>query len=330
MNNPFISIIVPIYNVAPYLPQCIDSLLDQGSFSDYEIILVDDGSKDEGGSICDRYQKEHPNRIHVIHKPNGGLSDARNAGLQQALGRYILFVDGDDYIVSGSVEQIFRTAEALDFPDMLFLKACRVFPDGRLEFLDQLPENKAVYGVPKMQALQKIACMAKYPGSSCTKLTRRSLITENQIYFEKGRKSEDLDWTKQALFAAATYGICDTDYYMYRQNRPGSISGTIGISNVRDLIYVVDKWFVEAENSSDVDVQAVLYSFAAYEYKVLLGVVCILTPEERKEIFPWLETHKRLLKYRSDRQVRMIRVAVSLFGVEKTAGILHSYLMHRH
>ena len=329
MNNPSISIIVPIYNVAPYLPQCIDSLLNQGSFSDYEVILVDDGSKDEGASICDAYQKKHPDRIHVIHKSNGGLSDARNAGLKQASGRYILFVDGDDYIVSGSLERIFRTAEALDFPDMLFLKACRVFPDGRLELLEQLPENETVYGVPKMQALQRIARMAKYPGSSCTKLTLRSLITENQIFFEKGRKSEDLDWTKQALFAADTYGVCNTDYYMYRQNRPGSISGTIGISNVRDLIYVVDKWVTEAENFSDAEAQAVLYSFAAYEYKVLLGVVCILNPEERKEFFPWLKAHKRLLKYRSDRQIRMIRVAVRIFGVEKTAEMLHWYLKHR-
>lgn len=94
-KRPFISIIVPVYNVEAYLPQCLDSLIGQ-TYSNIEIILVDDGSADRSGAICDAYA-EKDNRIKIIHQMNSGVSQARNCGLQNAIGNYILFVDGDDW-----------------------------------------------------------------------------------------------------------------------------------------------------------------------------------------------------------------------------------------
>ena len=94
--KPEISIIVPIYNVEKYLPRCIESILAQ-TFTNFELILVNDGSEDDSGEVCDRYAKEDK-RIKVIHKKNGGVSSARNAGLKNSIGNYIGFVDPDDYI----------------------------------------------------------------------------------------------------------------------------------------------------------------------------------------------------------------------------------------
>ena len=94
MENDLVSIVVPIYNVEKYLKKCIDSIINQ-TYKNIEIILVDDGSTDNCGKICDEYTKTD-NRIVVIHKKNGGLSDARNAGLDIAKGKYIAFVDSDD------------------------------------------------------------------------------------------------------------------------------------------------------------------------------------------------------------------------------------------
>ncbi|EME8139564.1 glycosyltransferase, partial [Enterococcus faecium] len=91
-----ISIIVPIYNVEQYLRKCVDSILAQ-TFTDFEVILVDDGSPDNSGAICDEYAKLD-SRVRVIHKENGGLSDARNAGIEIAKGKYLGFVDSDDFI----------------------------------------------------------------------------------------------------------------------------------------------------------------------------------------------------------------------------------------
>lgn len=104
-----ISIIVPVYNVEKYLNRCLDSILNQ-TFTDFELILVDDGSTDNSGIICDEY-KTKDNRIKVIHKENGGLSSARNAGLDIARGRYIGFVDSDDFISKDMYQILYNEAE---------------------------------------------------------------------------------------------------------------------------------------------------------------------------------------------------------------------------
>lgn len=96
MNNPKISVIVPVYNVEKYIPRCIDSILAQ-TFTDFKLLLIDDGSQDLSGKICDEYAKKD-NRIKVFHKENGGVSSARNAGLDNAQGEWIIFVDSDDWI----------------------------------------------------------------------------------------------------------------------------------------------------------------------------------------------------------------------------------------
>ena len=97
MNSPQYSIIIPIYNVAPYLQKCLDSICEQ-SFSNYEILLIDDGSTDDSSNICDKYAKKD-NRIKVIHKSNGGVSSARNRGIEEAKGEWIAFIDADDAIM---------------------------------------------------------------------------------------------------------------------------------------------------------------------------------------------------------------------------------------
>lgn len=109
VNSALVSIIIPVYNVEPYLCKCIDSILAQ-TYTNLEIILVDDGSPDRCPEICDKYA-EMDSRIHVIHKPNGGLSDARNAGLEVASGEWIAFVDSDDWIEPDMYKKLLQNAE---------------------------------------------------------------------------------------------------------------------------------------------------------------------------------------------------------------------------
>ena len=109
---PKISIIVPVYNVEKYLRKCVDSILNQ-TFKDFELILVDDGSIDTSGKICDEYNLKD-NRIKVIHKENGGLSSARNAGLDIAQGEYIGFVDSDDWIELDMYEELYKICKEND------------------------------------------------------------------------------------------------------------------------------------------------------------------------------------------------------------------------
>ena len=106
-QKPLISVIVPVYNVAAWLPRCVDSILAQ-TYENLEILLVDDGSTDGSGNICEEYAKKDT-RIRVLHKENGGLSSARNAGLDAAAGAYIGFVDSDDWIAPEMYAELRRT-----------------------------------------------------------------------------------------------------------------------------------------------------------------------------------------------------------------------------
>lgn len=126
---PQVSIIVPIYNVEPCLHQCIDSVLEQ-TFSDFELILVDDGSPDNCGVICDEYAQSDT-RIHVIHKKNGGLSDARNAGLDAATGEYIFFLDGDDFVDGNLLETVVKHMET--GIDMVVFRYRNYYEDGKTQ-----------------------------------------------------------------------------------------------------------------------------------------------------------------------------------------------------
>ena len=108
MNEPLISVIVPVYNVEKYLPQCLDSIKNQ-TYTNLEIILVDDGSTDSSESICEDYAKSD-SRIKLYHKENGGLSDARNYGIERASGQYFTFIDSDDYITKDYVSYLLELA----------------------------------------------------------------------------------------------------------------------------------------------------------------------------------------------------------------------------
>lgn len=125
-SNPKISIIVPVYNVEQYLPRCIDSILNQ-SFVDFELLLIDDGSKDKSGAICDEYA-DKDDRIRVFHKENGGVSSARNIGLENARGEWLSFIDGDDEITEG----YFNIRQEHEGVDVIIKSYSVVNADGRV------------------------------------------------------------------------------------------------------------------------------------------------------------------------------------------------------
>ena len=147
-NKPLFSVIIPVYNVAEYLPQCIDSVLTQ-NLSDFELILVDDGSTDNSGKICDQYD-EKPN-IKIIHQTNAGLSAARNAGVAKANGRYLVFLDSDDYLEPGALAAIKAGLEPN--LDALRYQAQEVFDDGRIVRYEEV----GFATIPGTEAFNKLA-----------------------------------------------------------------------------------------------------------------------------------------------------------------------------
>ncbi len=210
-----ISIIVPVYKVEAYLDQCVSSIVNQ-TYKNLEILLVDDGSPDNCGAMCDAWA-EKDSRIRVIHKENGGLSDARNVGMAAATGVYIGFVDSDDYIAPTMYEELLsRLTETGS--DIAACGVQRVWEDGKTAMFTR-PGSIILDNAAAMESILREDWL-KQP--VWYKLYRRD-VTEG-ILFEKGKYHEDVFWSYQPMARAKRVCVFDTPLYFYRQ-RAGSIMG---------------------------------------------------------------------------------------------------------
>lgn len=216
MNAAKVSIIVPVYKVEPYLDKCVSSIVNQ-TYTNLEIILVDDGSPDNCSAKCDVWAKKD-SRIRVIHKPNGGLSDARNAGMAVATGELMAFVDSDDWIAPDMYEYLYRRL-AEDNSD---IAACGV----QMMWEDKTPsraltrEGSCVLN--QEEAMQAIIEESWLKQPVWYKLYKTALVRD--ILFPKGKYHEDVFWSYQAVGRAQRVSVSDHIGYYYLQ-RGGSIMG---------------------------------------------------------------------------------------------------------
>lgn len=214
--NDLISVIVPIYKVEQLLSRCIESLLNQKN-TNFELILVDDGSPDQCGLICDNYAQKD-SRIKVVHKQNGGLSDARNAGLKIATGEYIAFVDSDDWVAPDYLSSML---EALRISESDICECEVLRTSGKVEFEHITQNDMEVYSA--VEALKQLVIDGVFHQYVWNKLYKRSCIEE--IYFPVGKTNEDEFWTYQVFGKAQKIVKTSKTLYYYFQ-REGSIMGS--------------------------------------------------------------------------------------------------------
>ena len=214
--QPLISVIVPIYKVEKYLCKCVDSIINQ-TYNNLEIILVDDGSPDNCPKICDEYAKQD-SRIKVIHKENGGLSDARNAGMKIAKGEYVSFIDSDDYISDDFIETLYTTmkTENSDIVECDIVK----FEDGTTPVVEK--ENCEINSFSTEKGLLLLIAENKFHQHVWNKLYKSEIALK--IPFEKGKLNEDEFWTYQIFGQAEKVTKINKLIYFYLQ-RSGSIMG---------------------------------------------------------------------------------------------------------
>lgn len=205
---PKVSVIVPIYNVEKYLEKCINSLLSQ-TLEDIQIILVNDGSKDNSGNIAKECEKNNKNRIIYVEKENGGLSDARNYGLKYATGDFIAFLDSDDYIEKNAYEEMYNKAieENADYVECDFI----------WEFPNKIRVDKQYPYKNKKEMLSFVRVVA------WNKLIKRQLITDNNLEFPKGLRYEDVEFTYKLIPFVNKFAYVNKPFIHYVQ-REGSIA----------------------------------------------------------------------------------------------------------
>lgn len=231
MIEPLISVIVPIYKVEQYLDKCIDSIVNQ-TYKNLEIILVDDGSPDNCPQMCDEWAKKD-DRIIVIHKENGGLSDARNAGLNIANGEYISFVDSDDW-VDIQMYQVLYDAIIATKSDIASCGAKRIWSDGRPSC--ELVEVNSDYTLEQEDAMAALITSNGLIQTVWNKLYKRNVV--NGIMYPVGLIHEDEFWSWRVISRAKRVAVLKESFYNYLQ-RDDSIMGA-GFSK-RSLLVVKAK-----------------------------------------------------------------------------------------
>ena len=220
-----ISIIVPVYNVEKYLPGCIDSVLGQ-SFINWELLLVDDGSTDSSGAICDAYVKKDA-RIRVLHGKNGGVSHARNRGMDAAIGAWLTFIDGDDWIAPDFLASMYAPVQAdlsLDFVHA----GCRNYVEG------------VGYSINQQYAFEQssdpVVLMNRFRGLIVSKLFKNSIIRERQLRFDEQMKiAEDYAFTLDYLAFVHRYCFVEATGYFYRL-RSGSATQSAKRRDVQEQL----------------------------------------------------------------------------------------------
>lgn len=234
-----ISVIIPIYKVEKYLEKCIQSVINQ-TYTNLQIILVDDGSPDNCGKICDEYSKKD-SRIEVIHKANGGISDARNVGISKANGKYITFVDPDDYILKNMYEILYENL----IKNNADISICKYKYIKETEKIDYKLDTNNVVVMNKMQAMKELLINKTITNHLWNKLYKKE--TFDNIQFPTGKKYEDL-YVMYLLFEKSSKIVYqDTTKYIYI-NREQSILHNKNPNMIQDYINCINNRYMYLSN----------------------------------------------------------------------------------
>lgn len=260
-----VSMIVPVYNVQDYLVECLDSICKQ-DYEDIEILVVDDGSTDESGKICDLYAEKDV-RVKVIHQENRGLSGARNVGLASASGKYVMFIDSDDYVAPNYVSYMVEIMESNNNADMGICCFYNTVKQRNGNYLPQLCISKPEQFIMSGQDIipKRFGALKVYYVHVGNKIYRRELF--DNLCFPEGRTCEDA-WISLDLYSRCRKVLCvDKPLYFYR-NRPDSISHSKSINWIQAQLDWLEReisYFTKSENPGDVIYPA--RSYISFIYK---------------------------------------------------------------
>ena len=310
----YITVIVPVYNVEKYLDRCMESILHQ-TYAQLEIILVDDGSKDSSGRICDIYAQKD-SRVQVIHKANGGLSSARNAALDIVQGEYIGFVDSDDYISVDMFEQLYQACEKNNSDIAICChytqRGDKLLIEAPIEDEDRLYTNREA-----LEVLLRDQGMKNYVWD---KLYKASLFQE--IRFPEGKNYEDIATTYQLFYRARR--LCRIPQYLYYyQIREGSISSHVEDRKWLENCYQIivsqtERYYFMQEQKEEHLASLCLAQIVPYLYEYIRLGIRLHTSLYREEILEFLHTEKEHIENspilsEKDRQLYQVYTASPLF-----------------
>lgn len=309
-----LSVVIPVFNVDRYLRKCVDSVLAQQiPTSDYEIILVDDGSTDECPAMCDALSASHSN-IRTIHQQNGGLSAARNAGLRAAEGEYVAFLDSDDQWLQPNGIKCMLAALASQPIDIVLFKRVDIYPNRENHERDY--DTAFISTHSAEDVFRHLVVTQRFNMSACFQLIRRTLLIENDLFFPVGMLSEDVDWSMRLWQHVDSVQAINIDMYGYF-HREGSITTTYSIRNLRCYDEMFQIWASRyAESNGTMRNAQSIMAYLAGMYVSCLYASGMIAPEHRQEMKSILHKHIGLLTFAANRKALRAQRIQSAFGTK--------------
>ncbi len=315
-----VSVIIPVYNTKEYLRECVSSVNAQSQIG-LEIILVDDGSTDGSGALCDEIAAENRSITHtvvVLHKPNGGSADARNYGIAHAHGQYLLFLDSDDSLLTlDAVSTLCTTAQQTEKDVICYQYTRRA---------DRTPARPFPH--PYSDNLSELVQNTIYTSSACLKLIRADFLRTHSIYFVAGQHAEDILFCGKLLAApAAKIAFINKVFYYYRV-RQGSHSNTLQNKTITDTLAILQELLGLAQLDTVTlptpkqGAAQPLLAYTAFQYATLLINIHLCREKLPKETLAEIYRMKFLLRYHQSTSVRLIALCAKCIGVRATSYLL--------
>jgi glycosyltransferase involved in cell wall biosynthesis len=316
MQNPKFSLIVPCYNTANYLDACVDSLLRQ-SFSDFELLLVNDGSTDGTLASCRKWEAAD-GRIRVVDKKNGGLSDARNAGMAASRGQYLVFVDSDDFVEPGALEAF----DGVIRPETEVV-VTRLLDDIGTETLLRDPGMDAFFGTDTSldQALTWVMRHSKNTWPAQGYVVSRKYVENHKLSFLVGYVHEDVDWTVRLFAKAKHVSICCLPWYHHRRERRGSITHSMNAKRILNVLEIahglIDGPVAAVKDYPERFRPMVTGRIMVSVFQTLVRYGQLATRAEKDAVVACAEKHAGIFRCQPKRKYRMFMFFVRLFGFRR-------------
>lgn len=270
-----VSFVVPVYNISPYLRRCVDSLLLVDS-KICEIILVDDGSSDGSGDICDEYSRLHSN-VFSFHKQNGGLSDARNFGIERSTANYLSFVDGDDFISAESIDALIN-----ELGKCCFDVVC-------IDYLKSVDGSKKIYNFKTVEDEDGIEFLrtqlsyGRMHAAAWRYICKKSFINEHGLFFKKGILHEDEEWTPRMLACAKHVKTLNQSFYVYVVRNNSIMTANKNLKNLSDFSMTMKSLLMLFSSLNDLKLYRMVKTDLVDKYLSIFSR-CYVQRSERKKL----------------------------------------------
>lgn len=337
MQEIYFSVIVPVYNAEKYIERCIDNLMQQ-TYKNYEIILIDDGSEDSTGKICEKLEKLHF-CIRYIPTTHSGVSRARNIGIRNAKGKYVLFVDVDDFIENEMLQELYALSSETN-ADVYFSNRHYVIRSGRKDIYTVFSVSGSLYReiYTPNQFLSVVACQNNnMPGSMGLIMVKRRFLLENKIMLDEDIAwSEDSDFCYKAFVYAGSIGVSEFCGYSWSNDNPQSSSMNISLEKVIGRMNVYKKWYEYFANNKEhhnlynaVDAEVVAQKMLSNYCNYLIEYRRLKEKKNRNMVLKKLKSEKRMWKNSTDEKfkyyvhygIRGGRVVTFLVDIMKDLGV---------